>query len=61
MQQIVDLDREGMHIDVSVRTIIGALAATNAPVLNDHFERIAAANRSHWATHNAEGIAALAA
>jgi hypothetical protein len=35
---IVQLNRERMHIDVPVRTIVGALAATNAPVLDDHLE-----------------------
>ena len=53
MQQIVDLDRERMHVDVSVRTVVGALAATNAPILDDYLERIAAANRSHGATYHA--------
>ena len=61
MQQIVNLNREGMHIDVSVRTIIGALATTNAPILNNHFKRIAATNRSHGTTDHTQGIAALAA
>src|SRR5580658_1201187 len=50
-----------MHIDISVRTIVGALATANTPVLNDHLERIAAANRSYWTAHHAQRITALPA
>src|SRR5580692_5062376 len=44
---IINLDWERMHIDISIRTVVGALAAADTPVLNNHFERIAPANRSH--------------
>src|SRR5208282_687351 len=61
IRQVFQLDREGMHIDISVRTIVCALATTNAPVLDDHLERIAAANRSDRTAHHAQRIAALPA
>ena len=61
MLVVFDLRREGMHIDVSIRTIFRAKATTDAPILDDHLERIAPPDRADRATHHAEGVAALAA
>ena len=52
---------ERMQIDIAVRTIARAQAATDAPILDDDFERIAAANGADRAAHHAQGIAALPA
>ena len=35
---VVGLDRERMQVDVPVRTVVGAQAAANAPVLDDDLE-----------------------
>ena len=35
---IVGLHLEGMHVDISIGTIVGAQAAADAPVLNCDFE-----------------------
>src|SRR5690348_10892070 len=53
--------RELVEVDVSIRTVIGTESASHAPVFNNHFKGIAAANRSHGTADHAEGIAALAA
>ena len=50
-----------MQINIAVRTIPRAQATTDAPILDDDFERIAAANGADRAAHHAQGIAALAA
>src|SRR5690348_6083302 len=50
-----------MQIDIAIGTIARAEAAADAPILDDDFERIAAANRTNRAAHHAEGISALAA
>ena len=50
-----------MQIDVAVRAIARAEAAADAPVFDDDFERIAAADRADRAADHAERIAALAA
>ena len=50
-----------MQINVAVRTIARAQATTDAPILDDDFERIAAANGADRAAHHAQGIAALTA
>src|ERR1039457_3281512 len=61
IRRIVQLNGERMHIDISVWTIVGALATTDAPVFDDHLERIAAANRPDRTAHHAQRIAALPA
>src|SRR2546430_15554095 len=43
------------------RTIAGAEAAADAPILDDHFERIAAANRTDRVADHTKRIAALPA
>ena len=58
---IVEFDGEWVEIDVAVRTVIGAEAAADAPIFDDDFERIAAANRSDRAADHAQRVAALAA
>src|SRR5215813_9006242 len=52
---------ERMKVDIAVRTISRAKSATDAPVFDNHFQRIAAANRTDRAANHAERIAALAA
>ena len=52
---------ERMEVDISVRAIACAQATADAPILDDHFERIAAPNSSHRTTHHAQRVAALAA
>ena len=47
------LRREGMHVDVSVRAIFRAEAAADAPILDNDFQRISAANRADGTTHHA--------
>lgn len=58
---IIGEDFKGMKIDVAVGTIARAKAAADTPILDDHFEGIAPANRTNRASHHAEWIAALAA
>ena len=55
------LHRERMHVDIAVRAVLGAQAAADAPVLDDHFQRIAPPDGAHRAAHHAQRIAALAA
>src|SRR2546421_12035987 len=59
--RIVNHHFERMQIDVAVRTILGAEAAADAPILDDDFERIAPANRADRAADHAKRVAALAA
>jgi len=59
--RVVGHDFERMQIDVAVRAVAGAKAAADAPVFNDDFERIAAANGAHRAADHAERVPALAA
>ena len=50
-----------MQIDVSVRAISRAQSAPDAPILDDHFQRISPPNRAHRTAHHAQRIAALPA
>ena len=59
--RIGQIHGERMHVDVSVGAIVGAQAASDAPVLNDDFQRIAPANRADRAADHAQRVAALAA
>src|SRR6266404_10005398 len=52
---------ERMQIDISIRAIPRAQSATDAPILDNHFQRIAPPNRSYRATDHAQRIAALPA
>src|ERR1035438_5311950 len=52
---------EWVHVDISVRAVFSAQPASDAPVLDDHFERIPPPDGAHRTTHHAERIAALAA
>src|SRR5579883_197119 len=61
MIRILGHDFEGMQVDVAVRTIARAEAAADAPVFNNHFQRIAPANGADWAANHAERVAALTA
>ncbi len=58
---IVHLHWEWVHIDVPIRTIVGALAAANAPILNDHFERVSTANRTDGTADHAKRVTTLPA
>ena len=61
MLGIFGQDLEGMKIDVAVRTVARAKAAADAPIFDDDFQRIAAANGADGAANHAEWVAALAA
>src|SRR5579859_1586078 len=50
-----------MHVDIAVRTILRAQAATDAPILDDDFQRIAPPNRADRTPHHAQRVAALPA
>jgi hypothetical protein len=52
---------ETMHVDIAVGAILSAEAAANAPIFDNHFQRIPAADRAHGATDHAKRIEALAA
>src|ERR1700693_1261285 len=52
---------ERMQIDMAVRAVARAQAAADAPILDDDFERIAAANRTHRTADHAQRIATLPA
>ena len=57
---ISDFHRERLHINVAVGTIIGALTTANAPVFDNHLQRVTPANGAYGTAHHAEWIAALA-
>src|SRR5580700_2772292 len=61
MRRIIQFDRKRMHVDISVWTIAGAKSATNAPILNNDFERITPPDRTHRTTDHAKRVAALPA
>ena len=61
VRRVIQFNRERMHIDISIRTIVGALSATDTPVLDDDLQRIAAANGADRATNHTQRIAALPA
>jgi hypothetical protein len=50
--QVLHHHIEWMQIDISIRTIPRAQAATDAPILNNDFQRIPAANRAHGTAHH---------
>src|SRR5581483_6419897 len=50
-----------MQRDVAVRTVARAESAADAPVLDDHLERVATADRADGAADHAQRIAALPA
>src|SRR5258708_40246776 len=52
---------ERVQINIAVRTILRAEAATDAPILDDDFERISPSNRTDGAADHAKRVAALAA
>jgi hypothetical protein len=52
---------ERMQINIAVRTIARAKTAADAPVLDDDFERVTAANGADRTAHHAKRIAALPA
>ena len=61
MLGIFGQDLEGMKIDVAVRTVARAKATADAPIFDDDFQRIAAANGADGAANHAKWVAALAA
>src|SRR5204863_326546 len=61
MRGIVEFHRERMEVDIAVRAVVGAEAASDAPVFNDDFEGISAADRTYGAAHHAQRVAALPA
>src|SRR5258705_7547744 len=58
---IVSHHIKGMQVDVPVRAILRTKAATDTPIFNKDFERIAATYGPHRAAHHTERIAALTA
>src|SRR5215472_13389650 len=52
---------ERMKIDVSIRAILRAQPATDAPILDDDFQRISPADGTYRASHHTQRIAALPA
>src|SRR5437016_10048385 len=44
---------ERVHVDVAVRTIVCTLAATDTPIFDDDFPRVAAANGANRAADHA--------
>jgi len=58
---IFRLHLKGMHIDISIGTVVGAQTATDAPVLDGDFKAVASANSTHRAPDHAEWVFALAA
>src|SRR5580692_8867356 len=52
---------ERVHVDIAVRAIFSAETAADAPIFDNYFQRIPAANRSHGAADHAKRIEALAA
>ena len=61
MRRVVEVDRKWMQVDVAIGTVVGAQAATDAPVLDDDFQGVAAADGTDRATNHAEWISTLAA
>jgi hypothetical protein len=61
MRGIVEFGRKGVKIDIPVRTIIRAQTTANAPVFDDHFQRVAPPDGADGASHHAKRVAALAA
>src|SRR5207247_2631806 len=52
------LGRERVHVDVAVGTVLGALAAADAPVLDDDLARLAPADRADRAADHAVRVEA---
>lgn len=52
--------RDGMHIDVAVRTVVRAEPAADAPIFDDDVERFGPVNRIHRATDHADRVLATA-
>src|SRR5713226_9670089 len=52
---------ERMQVYVAVGAVFRAQAASDAPVLDDHLERMAAADRAHRTANHAQRVAALTA
>src|SRR5450755_4109365 len=50
-----------MHVDISIRAVFRAQPATDAPVFDNHFQRIAAPYGANRTAHHAQRIAALPA
>src|SRR4029077_10369538 len=61
MRRVVELDRDGMQVDVAIGAIVCAQPAPDAPVFDDDFEGIAAADGTDRATDHAQRVSALAA
>ena len=61
MREVIKLGGKWMQIDISVGTVVGAQTAANAPVFNDDFQRVAAADGADRASHHAKRIATLPA
>jgi len=59
--EVVEANIEGMEIDVAIGAVARTQAAADAPIFNDDFERIAAADGANGAADHTEGIAALTA
>ena len=58
---VVGQNFKRMQVDIAVGTIARAETAADAPIFDDDFQGIAAANRADWAAHHAKRVAALAA
>ena len=58
---VIEFHWERMQVDIAVRTIAGAKAATDTPVFNDDLQRVPPPDRAHRAADHAQRISALAA
>src|ERR1700722_4640538 len=59
--QVFDHDFERMQINISIRAVPRAQPATDAPILDNHLERVPPPDRSYWTTDHAKRVAALPA
>ncbi len=50
-----------MHVDIAIGAIFRTQAAADAPILDDDFQRITAADRTHRAADHAQWVETLAA
>ena len=60
MRRVVEVYRKWMQVDVAIGAAVGAQAAPDAPVLDDDFEGVTAADGTDRATDHAKRITTLA-
>jgi hypothetical protein len=61
IQKIFHLHIERMHVDIAVGTVIRTESAADAPVFNDDFKIVTAADGAYRAADHAERFSAVAA